>query len=137
MRKIILLAAGLAGLVSAPALANPACLEFGEIYNWKVTDDKTLIVEDNFHNRFKVGLMGTCPGISFKERVGFKSPDAMRLSCLGPGDEVVIHNFGTGGQVCPIRTIVAYTPDMEKADQAAAAAKAAANATPAADASAH
>ena len=106
MRKIILLVAGLAAALSAPALANPTCLEFGEIYNWTVTDDKTLIVEDNFHNRFKVGLMSTCPGLSFKERVGFKSMGAMQLSCLRPGDDVLIHNFGTGGQVCPITAIV-------------------------------
>jgi len=125
MKKIILLAAGLAGLISTPAFANQDCLVLSQIDSWKVPDDKTLIVEDNSHMRFKVGLMGTCPGLAFKERVGFKSLGATALSCLGVGDDVVIRSLGYGHQICPIRTIVAYTPDMEKADQAAAAATAA------------
>jgi hypothetical protein len=132
MKKIILLAMGL--LVSAPAFASPNCLMIGQIDSWKVPDDKTLVVEDNFHNRFKVGLMGTCPGMSFKERVGFYSAGGTQMSCLGVGDQVIIRNFGTGRQICPIRTIVPYTPDMEKADLAA---KAAAAAPAAGDGGAH
>ena len=123
MRKIILLAIGL--VVSTPAFANPTCLMIGQIDSWKVPDDKTLIVDDQFHNRFKIGLLGSCPGMSFKERVGFYSAGATQLSCLRIGDQVIIHNFGTGRQICPIRTIVPYTPDMEKADLAAKAAAAA------------
>ena len=137
MRKIILFAAGLAVLVSQPAFANRDCLVVSQIDSWKVTDDKTMIVQDNSHDRFKVALMGTCPGLSFKERVGFKSMGATALSCLGVGDDVVIRSLGFGHQVCPIRTIVAYTPDMEKADQAAAAAKAAGAAPAAGDSGSH
>jgi hypothetical protein len=124
MKKTVLLIAGLAALAASPAFANPTCLQINMIDTWKVPDDKTLIVEDNFHNRFKVGLMGTCAGLSFKERVGFKTLGETQMSCLSAGDDVIIHNFGTGGQLCPIRSVVPYTPDMEKADQAAAAAKA-------------
>lgn len=123
MKKTILLIAGL--LASTPALANPTCLQLGQIDNWTVQNDKTLIVQDNFHNRFKMQLMGTCPGLSFKERVGFNSFGGTQLSCLAAGDSVMIRNFGTGGQRCPIASVVPYTPEMEKADQAAAAAKAA------------
>jgi len=127
MKHTILLAAGLAALVSIPASAQPpaaapirACLRFGEIYNWKALDNKTLIVEDNFHKRFKVALMGYCPDLAFKERVGFRSPGSMELSCLSPGDDVLVHNFGAGGQRCPIKSIASYTPEMEAADRAAA-----------------
>jgi hypothetical protein len=127
MKKIILLAAGLATFVPAAALASPTCLQIGQIDTWKVPDDKTMIVGDNFHDRFKITLLGSCPGLAFKERVAFKAVGGMQLSCLTPGDQVMVRNFGTGGQVCPIRSIVPYTPDMEKADQAAAAAKAAPN----------
>jgi uncharacterized protein DUF6491 len=123
MKKIILLAAGLCALASTPAFANRTCLEIGQIYNWNVLDNKTLVVEDNFHNRFRMSLIGTCPTLNFKERVGFKSQGATQLSCLTPGDDVIVRNFGTGPQVCPIREVVPYTPEMEKADMDAAAAK--------------
>jgi hypothetical protein len=38
-----------------------------------VLDNKTLIVEDDTHQKFKMTLMGYCPNLAFKERVGFKS----------------------------------------------------------------
>jgi hypothetical protein len=134
MKTKLLLIAGLAAIACTPALANPTCLQIGQIYNWKVLDDKTLIVDDEFHNRFKLQLLGSCPNLSFKERVGFKSLGASQMSCLSRGDDVVVNNFGSGGQMCPIREIVPYTPDMEKADMAAAAAKKAdAMAPPASD----
>ncbi|HEY2068581.1 MAG TPA: DUF6491 family protein [Rhizomicrobium sp.] len=127
MSKSILFAAGLCLLAGTPAFANSSCLEVGQIYNFNAPDNKTLIVEDNFHNKFKLGLMGYCPSLNFKERIGFKSIGGMQLSCLSPGDQVIVRNMGTGGQVCPIRTIVPYTADMAKADKAAAAAAAAAS----------
>lgn len=123
MKKTILLIAGLAALASSPALANPTCLQIGLVDSWTVPDDRTLIVQDTFHNRFKMQLMGTCPGLSFKERVAFKAFGGTRLSCLSAGDDVFVRNFGTGGQRCPIAKVTPYTSDMEKADQAAAAAK--------------
>jgi hypothetical protein len=123
MKKIVLAAAALAALASTSAIANPTCLQIGQIYSWNVLDDRTLVIEDEFHNRFRASLLGVCPGLGFKERVGFKSLGSTRMSCLSPGDDVVIRNVGTGAQVCPIRELVPYTAEMEKADMAAAAAK--------------
>jgi hypothetical protein len=126
MKRIFLLAAGFAALLATPAMADTsACLRIGQIYNWTVQGRQTLIVEDNFHHKFKVDLLGYCPDLNFKERIGFKSLGAMALSCLSPGDDVVVREFGTGGQNCPIRAVSEYTPAMEKADKDAAAAKAA------------
>jgi hypothetical protein len=130
MKMQLLAAAGLAALISIPvaAQAQPnaparACLRFGEIYSWKALDNKTLIVEDNFHQKFKVALMGYCPNLTFKQRIGFRSPGSMELSCVSSGDDVEVRNFGSGGQRCPIRSIAGYTPAMEAADREAAAAK--------------
>jgi hypothetical protein len=107
---------------SATTPAAPACLRFGEIYSWSAIDNRTLIVEDNLHQKFKVSLMGYCPNLAFKERVGFRSAGAVRLTCMSPGDNVVVNNRGAGFQRCPIQSIEAYTPGMQKADEAAAAA---------------
>jgi len=132
MKTSILFAAGLAAIVSIPAFAQPqspdatprACLRFGYIYDWKVLDNKTLIVEDNSHNKFKMSLMGYCPNLQFRERIGFKSLGSAGLSCMTPGDDVIVRQPGTGAQRCPISAIAAYTTEMEKADVAARAAKA-------------
>jgi hypothetical protein len=127
MRKIILLAAGSSVLGAAPAFASSACLQYGDIYNFKALDDKTLIVEDNFHHTFKVALLGACPELPFKEGIGFKSfGPHMALDCVSSGDSIVTRNFGTGRQRCPIRSVTAYTSDMAKADADAATAKKAA-----------
>jgi len=128
MKATLVLAAAFAIAIAMPAAAQTpqaanACLRFGEIYSWNAPDNRTLIVEDNLHQRFKVSLMGYCPNVTFKERVGFRSPGAMRLTCLSPGDDVIVNNSGDGLQRCPIRSIVLYTPAMQKADETAKAAK--------------
>lgn len=129
MKKTMLLAA--ATLLSAtPASAQPACLQFGQIWSFNAPDNKTLIVEDNFHRKFKVSMFGTCIGLTFKENVGFQSRGSMSLSCMSAGDNIVVNQSGLGKQTCPIKSIVAYTPEMQKADEAAAAAKKAGTAPP-------
>jgi hypothetical protein len=126
MKTTFVLAAVAVSLLSAPALAaGRACLEQSQIYNWDALDDRTLIVEDNWHHKFKVTLMVNCQNLQFHQRLGFKSFGGTALSCVSRGDSV-ISGTEIGPQRCPIQTIEPYTPDMEKADKdAAAAAKAA------------
>lgn len=120
MRKILLTAFGIT-MLAASALAQPACLQVGRIWSWKPVDKKTLIVEDELHRKFKVGLMGYCPRLPFKITVGFKSNGGINgLDCLRRGDDVISRDVGVS-YTCPVMTIVPYTPAMEKADQAAAA----------------
>jgi Family of unknown function (DUF6491) len=128
--KRILPLAFLASLIAAPApgqdtapTAARACLRFGEIYSWKALDNRTVIAEDNRHNKFRLALMGYCPNVQFKERIGFQSPGSTYLSCMSPGDTLLVNQFGTGtSQRCPVSSIAAYTPAMEEADKAKAAA---------------
>lgn len=125
MKISLLLGMGFAVLAAAPALAQSrtmppsvssrACLRFGEIYNWKALDNKSLMVEDNFHNKFRVDLMGYCEGLQFKERVGFKAAGSVSLTCMTAGDDVIVRNVGTGFQRCPIASIKAWAPDSAPA----------------------
>lgn len=127
MRKSLLLAALGLAVLAAPGAANARCLQLGQIYNWKALDNKTLIVEDDFHNKYKVSLLAYCPQLTFKERIGFKSfGAASALACVTAGDDVITHDFGTGPQRCAIKKVEPYTPEMMKADEEAAAAKKAA-----------
>jgi Family of unknown function (DUF6491) len=121
MKKTLLAVLGAVMLASTPASAQRSCLMIGQIYNWNAPDNKTLIVEDNSHQKFKLSLMGSCNNLTFKERVGFQSPGSTQLSCLSKGDDVLVRNPGFP-QTCPIIDIVPYTAQMEQADKAAAAA---------------
>lgn len=123
MKKHVLFAAGFSLLLAGPAFASPTCLSISQIYNFNAPDNKTLIVEDNAHNRFKVSLLGFCQGLTFKQGVAFKSVGGTGLSCLAAGDNVIVRNMGTGSQRCSIRSVVPYTAAMQKADAEAAAAK--------------
>src|SRR5579863_6608928 len=117
MKTGLLVALGAALILSTPAWAERTCLAIGQIYSWDARNDKTLIVEDNFHQKFKLSLMVPCVNLKFKERVGFKSIGGTQLSCLSRGDEVFVHDPGFP-QRCPIIDIVPYTPQMEQADKA-------------------
>ncbi|HTT97178.1 MAG TPA: DUF6491 family protein [Rhizomicrobium sp.] len=116
-----------ASALSAPALADRVCLQRSQIYNWNALNDRTIIVEDNLHKKYKLSLLVSCQHLQFHERLGFKTFDPSALACVSKGDSV-ISGTEIGPQTCPIKTIEAYTPEMEKADKdAAAAAKAAAH----------
>lgn len=131
MKAILMAALGAALVLSMPALAQSppgppstqnSCLMVGQIWSWRAPNDRTLIVEDNWHHKFKLTLMVQCLNLTFKERVGFKAFGGTQLSCLSKGDTVFVRNPGFP-QRCPIRDIVPYTPQMEQMDKAAEAAK--------------
>ncbi len=131
MNAKLMAALGAALLLSTPVLAQNSpgaaptrntCLMVGQIWSWRAPNDRTLIVEDNWHNKFKLTLMVPCQNLTFKERVGFKAFGGTQLSCLSKGDSVFVRNPGFP-QNCPIREIVPYTPQMEQMDKAAEAAK--------------
>jgi hypothetical protein len=111
----------LACLVSAPAMADRSCLVIRQVYNWDVVDPQTLVVENIAHDKFKVTLTGPCPHIEYNLGVGFKSFANTSLDCLRRGDQIVHNGVGLGN-TCPIKSVEPYTPAMQKADQAAAAA---------------
>jgi hypothetical protein len=119
--KMSVVGLGALALVSAqPALAFRPCLRVGEIYNWNALNDRTLVVEDDFHKKFKLQLIGVCSNLKFHEALAFRSIGGLAISCLEPGDQVIERDFATGPERCSITKIDAYTPDMEKADKAAA-----------------
>jgi hypothetical protein len=122
MKKMLALAA-LATTFAAPAMAQNACLRIGEIYDWKAMGDRTVIVEDNFHQKFRLDLLGECTGLNFKLAIAFASRGAMAISCVSPGDDVIFRQNPAMTQHCPIKAISVYTQAMEKADKEAAAAK--------------
>ncbi len=131
MRNTLFLAAGFATLLAGQALAaDNACLRVGQIYDWKAKDNSTLIVEDTFHRKYRVDLLGSCINLTYKQRIGFASPGGTSLSCLSGGDTVFFNDSALGKQKCSVKGVSAYTAEMEKADADADAAKKAADSAP-------
>lgn len=108
MKRIVVATLALAALAFS-AQASPDCLQIGRIWSWKAIENKTLIVEDELHHKFKVGLMGYCPSLPFKLDLGFKSVGGISgLDCLTKGDEVIERDT-SGGYSCPVTSIAPYT----------------------------
>jgi hypothetical protein len=113
--KTVVLAGAFATLAFLPAAAQPAmppsagngaCLRTDSIQDWKAVDNKTLVVEDSFHNTYQVTMAATCEGLQYKERVAFAPAAPVHLTCMGPGDDVAIRQLGTTSFArCPIATI--------------------------------
>jgi hypothetical protein len=120
MKKALLLAVALAAIAPTSALAQKACLRVGYIRNWDAPNDKTIIVEDDWYKKFRLSLMGACHAIKFDRHLAFKAIGGSDLSCVGIGDQVISNEFGAGPERCAVMRIEAYTPEMEKADHAAA-----------------
>jgi hypothetical protein len=120
MRNAIPLMLALA-MLTVPARANTSCLQIGRIWSWKAIDNKTLIVEDELHQKFRLALMGYCPRLPFKLNIGIKSASGVNgLDCVRKGDTVISQDVGAHYS-CPVSAVVPYTPEMEKADKAKSA----------------
>ena len=89
-----------------PSAGNGACLRSDSIQDWKAVDNRTLLVEDSFHNTYQVTMAAACEGLRYKERVAFAPAAPVHLTCMGPGDDVAIRQLGTTSFArCPIATI--------------------------------
>ncbi|HEY1707826.1 MAG TPA: DUF6491 family protein [Rhizomicrobium sp.] len=112
----------LALFTTAPASAEPACLRNIDIWSFDAPNDKTVIVENTRHLKYKVSVMGTCSGLHFHNHLAFKTLANGNLACLSKGDQVISRDEGMVG-ICSVTNIELYTPAMQAADKAAKAAK--------------
>ena len=121
MRKIGPGALALAVFAALPAIASTSCLQIGRVWSFKPIDNRTLIVEDELHQKFRVALMSYCPHLPFKLNLALQSASGVNgLDCVRRGDNVVSKDAG-GPDTCPVMSVEPYTPEMEKADKAKSA----------------
>jgi hypothetical protein len=124
---VLLAAAPLTGPSPAAAQApastpRPDCLRIANIWDYTpVPGNRALIVTDKARRKFKLGFMGRCTGLQYHMGLEFRSRGTGGLSCIAKGDSVITHDVA-GIPECIINAVVPYTPEMEKADAAAAAA---------------
>ena len=109
--------------VAGPAAAQPqqgrVCLRQIDMYSFDaVPGNRSLIVEDRRHQRYRLNFQGICNGLQFKLGLRFKTFGTSNLTCLSRGDQVLQRDpIGPGR--CVIRDIQYQTPDMDRADLAA------------------
>ncbi len=126
--KSFVVAAAAAALfltVGAASAAEP-CLHRNQIDGWGARDAHSLIVNDRFGKKYLLSVAGWCQDLDFSLGLSIHSPIGNGMSCLSRGDWVVGHGGVTPsmrGARCTIVKIEAYTPEMEKADKEAKAAK--------------
>ena len=110
------IAGSAAAYAQTPAAGN-ACLQPARMEGWNVVDDRTVIVTDYTHRKFKVNLAPGCFNLKFAFGLGFKTFGGSRLSCLSKGDSIRAPiEPGLHRQNCLIVNVEAYTPDMAHAD---------------------
>lgn len=99
-----ILCAGLALALAAASgsAAAEQCLRSGNISDWKVVDNQTIVVTEGTSTRFRLTLMNTCSGLHFTEALAFKSTG--KFSCMTQGDSVLFHDGGWERQ-CFIKSI--------------------------------
>ena len=112
---------------AVPALAQPPadkpCLRQINMYSFDaVPGNRSLIVEARDHRRYRVNFQVPCYGLQFHLGLRFKTFGTSNLSCVERGDQVLMHDVGGPG-FCMIQSVQYQTPDMDRADAAAKAAR--------------
>jgi hypothetical protein len=127
MKTILFAATLLLAAAAAPASAtDDTCLMHRYVEGWGSHGDHAMIVNDRFNHKYLLSLAGYCTDLDFSMAVGIRSPIGDDgNSCVERGDKIVMRGGGamSGPSACWITKIERYTPDMEKAYQAALEAK--------------
>ncbi|MGC9954637.1 MAG: DUF6491 family protein [Rhizomicrobium sp.] len=125
MKTVLFAATLFLAAAAAPAFAaDDACLMQRYVDGWGTHGDHSLVVNDRFGRKYLLGLAGYCADLDYSMAVGIRSPGGGGDSCVERGDKIVMRGSGMmGGDSCWVTKIERYTPDMEKAYQAALDAK--------------
>lgn len=110
----VLLALSLTGCATAPQGADPAdadaprwanCFRISTVDNWRVIDNRSLIVfAAGRNNAFHVRLFSSCTGVNFTEVMGFRARGSQFI-CGDPGDEILFRD-----NRCAISSVRAISP---------------------------
>jgi hypothetical protein len=114
MRKWLLIAAF--AVTSSPALAGDPCIRHDDIHNWTPVNDRTILVEDHWHKKVMLKLIGTCSDLGYHEALAIQSHDAgFGIACIERGDTITTRNSGLHGK-CAIVAILPYEGSMNRKD---------------------
>jgi uncharacterized protein DUF6491 len=103
-------ASGQSGAEAAAPVEQQARIAFanhGGIYDWRVVDNRTVLIQSNSRQWYNATLMTSCFNLAFAERVGFETnPD-------GSFDK--FSTIKLRGQTCPLVSLVKTDSPVKKA----------------------
>ena len=111
----------LGALIAAPplaAVAQPAHADSGKaeqcflganVDGFNAPDDHTVYLSANVHDVYRLDLMGSCTGLSFREGIGLERTPGSSWIC-SPLDATIIYNDHGIHQRCPVTAIHKLTP---------------------------
>jgi hypothetical protein len=109
-----------AGLQAAPAVTGTPCLRQRNIYDFQlVPGNRSLIVIDLARQRYRLNFMSKCYNIQHQFGLRFKTFGVGTLACVARGDSVLLHD-PVGPNECFVQSVQYQTPDLDRADLAAA-----------------
>lgn len=115
LRLTLVLAALIA---AAPAGAQPAHADSGKsqqcflganVDGFNAPDDHTVYLSANVHDIYRLDLMGSCTGLSFRTGIGLERAPGSSWIC-SPLDATIIYNDHGIHQRCPVTAIHKLTP---------------------------
>lgn len=123
MKKFARWSAVFLSMVASAAVADPpeARIPFadhGGIYNWRVVNDRTVLIQGQNRRWYKATLFSACTDLPFAERIGFES------NADGSFDK--FSSIQVRDQNCPLVSLVETPPPPKAAKTKKAAAAAAA-----------
>jgi Family of unknown function (DUF6491) len=97
-----------ANTAGAPAAVREAQIPFSDktIWNWRVVDDHTVLIQDRGRKWYKATLIGTCFNLPFSEKLGFEA------NAGGTFDK--FSSIRVRGQRCPLISLVEATAPPKK-----------------------
>lgn len=118
MRRAMMVALLGFALVSPAVVAasepEPVCLKPYDIKSYEVVDGQTLKVKAVGGNSYLLHLIGACPALKRMFSAGIKT--ASRLSCVRPGDVVIVSAYPQANERCAIGGVELYVPDEAQAE---------------------
>ncbi len=106
-----------------PVPARPPCLQQINIWDYQpVAGNRAMIVTDRGRVRYRLTFLNTCYNLQHHLGVAFKTFGTSNLSCVAKGDQVLFRDVATPGR-CIVKDVQYQTPEMDKADAAAKAAR--------------
>ncbi|HUO90727.1 MAG TPA: DUF6491 family protein [Rhizomicrobium sp.] len=115
MRKWLLTAALIAA--ATPAFAADPCIRHDDIRNWVPLNDRTIVVENHWHQKAMLKLIGTCSDLGYHESLAIRSHTAgFGIACIERGDMITTRNSGLHG-TCAIVSISPYSGSMNLHDR--------------------
>lgn len=107
---IVALGAASAANASDKPLKNE-CFWARNATSFAAPDDRTVYVQVNHRDVFRLDLMIACPDVDWNQRVALKSTSGAGGSICGPLDiDIESHATGIGRQHCPVKAMRKLTP---------------------------